>query len=40
MDGISGSNTGENILLNIADIVHDPNEIERKELESIKYRWD
>ncbi len=38
--GFQGSNTGENILLNIADIVHDPNEIERKELESIAYRWD
>ena len=38
--GFQGFNNGENILLNIADIVHDPNEIERKELESIEYRWD
>ena len=38
--GFQGSNAGENILLNIADIVHDPNEIERKELESIEYKWD
>jgi dTDP-4-dehydrorhamnose 3,5-epimerase len=36
----SGVGTGLNLLLNLADIEHDPMEIERKEnLEDIKYTW-
>lgn len=29
----------ENILLNIADIVHDPDEIEKKKINQIDFKW-
>jgi len=36
----SGAGTGLNLLLNLANLEHDPTEIERKEnLEDIKYNW-
>jgi len=36
----SGVGTGLNLLLNLANLEHDPAEIERKEnLEDIKYNW-
>ena len=38
--GFQGYDKGKNILLNIADIEHEPNEIERKPLEFIKYNWN
>ncbi|HMQ48404.1 MAG TPA: dTDP-4-dehydrorhamnose 3,5-epimerase [Saprospiraceae bacterium] len=35
-----GLDQGLNLLLNIADMEHDPNEAIRKELEEIPYNWD
>jgi len=34
-----GLNKKCNILLNIANIIHDPNEVEKKKLEEIAYDW-
>ena len=38
--GFQGYDKGKNILLNIADIEHEPSEIERKPLEYIHYNWN
>jgi dTDP-4-dehydrorhamnose 3,5-epimerase len=37
--GFQGVGNEENILLNIADIEHNPNEADRKEIDEIKYNW-
>jgi dTDP-4-dehydrorhamnose 3,5-epimerase len=35
-----GLENPSSLLLNIADIPHDPNEIERKDLSQINYKWE
>ena len=35
--GFQGLSDGDSMLLNIADIEHDPNEVDRKEIEKINY---
>ena len=35
-----GKSNGTNLILNIADMEHDPEEIERLNLEQIDYNWD
>ena len=35
-----GLEKSENILLNISNIEHDPNEVENKKLNMINYNWD
>jgi dTDP-4-dehydrorhamnose 3,5-epimerase len=37
--GFQGLNKGENILLNVADIAHSQNEVEKKSLEELDYDW-
>jgi dTDP-4-dehydrorhamnose 3,5-epimerase len=38
--GFQGRGIGLNLLLNIADIEHDPNEAIRAELSNITYSWN
>jgi len=38
--GFQGVSNSKSLILNIADIVHDPNEIERKSLNEIYYDWE
>jgi len=38
--GFKGKSIGTNLILNIADMVHDPEEIERLDLDNITYNWD
>ena len=35
-----GNNSKTNLILNIADIEHDPEEIERLDVDQIDYNWD
>ena len=37
--GFKGVSKGTSLLVNIADIEHSPDEVERKELSDIKYDW-
>ena len=37
--GFQGVDEGASIVLNIANILHNPHEVERKELFEIKYDW-
>ena len=37
--GFHGIGSLNNLLLNIANIEHDPNEVERKKLEEISFNW-
>ena len=37
--GFEGLSAPHSLIMNIADIQHDPNEIERKELDKILYKW-
>lgn len=37
--GFQGVDEDESILLNIADIEHDPKEVDRKEISEIKFDW-
>ena len=37
--GFKGLNPSSSLILNISDIPHDPNEIERKEINSINFDW-
>ncbi len=37
--GFQGMGNSHNLLLNIASILHDPNEVERLEINSINYKW-
>ena len=37
--GFMGLNNPHSILMNCADIPHEPSEIERKELDEIPYKW-
>ena len=37
--GFEGRKQGLNLLLNLADMEHDPDEIIRLELDKIKYKW-
>lgn len=37
--GFQGVSKKLNLLLNIADIPHDPNEVRRKKIDEIKYDW-
>lgn len=38
--GFQGLATPSSLILNIADIPHDPNEVLRKPLEAFAYRWE
>ena len=38
--GFQGLSINHSLVLNIADIIHDPEEVERKELKEILYRWE
>jgi dTDP-4-dehydrorhamnose 3,5-epimerase len=38
--GFQGLRTPQNLILNIASISHDPNEVERLELSEINYNWE
>jgi len=38
--GFMGLSESHSLLLNIADITHDPGEIERKEIEEIEFNWE
>ena len=35
----SGMEEGKNLVMNIANIEHDPDEVERKNLMDLKYLW-
>jgi len=35
-----GKSNGKNLILNVADMEHDPDEIEKTDLRNIKYNWD
>tara|TARA_B100001989_G_C24488473_1_gene438225 strand:+ start:111 stop:527 length:417 start_codon:yes stop_codon:yes gene_type:complete len=37
--GFQGMDEGKNLVMNIANIEHDPNEVERKNLMDLKYIW-
>jgi len=37
--GFQGLTKSQSLVLNIASIPHDPNEVERRELSEIKYNW-
>ncbi len=37
--GFKGMDKGLNLILNIADIEHHPDEVDRKEIEEIEYNW-
>ena len=38
--GFQGVDANESVLLNVANIPHDPEEADRKTLDSIKYNWE
>ena len=38
--GFQGMDKSISMLLNIANIVHDPDEVDRKEIHEIKYNWE
>ena len=38
--GFQGLHKQESIMLNIADIEHDPSEVEREDLEFVNYKWE
>ena len=38
--GFQGISEGKSLLLNIASIVHNPKEIEKKNIEQIKFDWN
>ncbi len=37
--GFQGASHDKNILLNIANIPHDPDEVDRKEIQEVDYKW-
>jgi dTDP-4-dehydrorhamnose 3,5-epimerase len=37
--GFQGMSDSGSILLNIADIMHDPDEVDRKDIDEIKFNW-
>jgi hypothetical protein len=37
--GFQGLSIGSSMLLNIADIKHNPTEVDRKKTEEIKFNW-
>jgi dTDP-4-dehydrorhamnose 3,5-epimerase len=37
--GFQGLGMSQNLLLNIASILHDPLEVERREIQTINYKW-
>jgi dTDP-4-dehydrorhamnose 3,5-epimerase len=37
--GFKGISKTTNLILNVANIIHDPNEQVNKDLDSIKYQW-
>ena len=37
--GFQGLEITDSLILNIADLAHDPQEVERKNLDEIVYRW-
>lgn len=37
--GFQGLSTGKSILLNIANIIHNPDEVDRKNINEINYDW-
>jgi len=38
--GFQGLDQSTSLVLNIADIEHDPNEVKRKNIDDIKYNWE
>ena len=38
--GFQGLEEGENIVMNVANIENDPNEVERKDLLDLEYFWE
>ena len=38
--GFQGMSSGKNMLLNIADIRHDPNESEKMDVKKINFSWE
>ena len=38
--GFQGMNEGKNLVMNIANIEHDPFEVERKDFQDLKYLWE
>ena len=38
--GFTGLSNGLSLLLNIADLRHDPNEVDHKDINEIEYNWD
>ena len=38
--GFQGTDNGTNILLNIADIMHIPEEVDTKDMNGIEYNWE
>ena len=39
MDGVQGLSSEKSMLLNIANIEHDPGEVDRLEIDKINYNW-
>ena len=37
--GFQGKATGKSLLMNVADMEHDPNEVQRKSISEIDYKW-
>jgi len=37
--GFQGRASGHNMVMNVADIEHDPNEVSRKQIVDVPYRW-
>ena len=37
--GFQGMDSNQNILLNIADIEHSPEEVDRREIDDFKFKW-
>ena len=38
--GFQGLEHSKNLILNVSNIMHDPNEVERKSINEIKYEWN
>ena len=38
--GFQGCNSAPSLLLNISDIIHDPEEVETKKVSAIPYKWN
>lgn len=38
--GFQGLENSHNLVLNVSNILHDPNEVERKSIDEIKFEWN